>query len=93
MLLQQDPLMPYEVLGRLIRLNQSYKVDSQHSVNLGRQNFNLLNHINSVDFKQNWGDQESSFDIQLSFTWLDWYISDLVIRDDTFNLENIDVEQ
>jgi hypothetical protein len=60
---------------------------------MGRTGFNLLSQINSVDFTQVWGHQESSFDVQLSFTWLDWYISDLVIRHDTFNLENIDAEQ
>ena len=35
----------------------------------------------------------SKFDIELSFTWLDWQIMELEINDDTFHIENVDDEQ
>jgi len=34
----------------------------------------------------------SKFDIELSFTWLDWQIMELEINDDTFHIENVDDE-
>ena len=91
--LQKKVLSASEVLARLIRLNQNFKVNTQHAVNTGKKDYNLLREINSIDFKQKWGDHSASFDIQMSFTWLDWYIADKLLKDDTFNLDNMDIEQ
>ena len=58
-----------------------------------QENFNILTKINTIDYLQKWGDQYSSFDVELSFTWLDWRILELMIQDDKFNIENVEIEQ
>lgn len=62
-------------------------------MNTGRKGYNLLREINNIDFKQRWGDNSASFDIQMSFTWLDWYIGDKLLKGEIFNLDNMDIEQ
>ena len=66
------------VLERLIRRNQAYKTALSHAINTKNTSFQLLHQINKIDFKQRWNDQNSSFDVELSFTWLDWRIMDIV---------------
>ena len=49
--------------------------------------------LNTIDFRQEWGDPMSSFDVELSYTWLDWRIMELIISNPNFNIDNIDAEQ
>ena len=72
-------LEPRDVLERLIRVNQQYKTNLQHALNTEKQkyerlnqDFNILTQINKIDYAQLWDSQYSRFDIELSFTWLDW---------------------
>lgn len=67
------------MLERLIRVNQQYKTNLQHALNTEKQSyerltqdFNILAQINKIDYAQPWASQYSRFDIELSFTWLDW---------------------
>lgn len=75
MILHPPALESRDILERLIRLNQRYKVNLQHALNLKQEDYNLLTAINSIDYLQDWDNIESSFDIQLSYTWLDWFIA------------------
>ena len=81
------------MLARLVRLNQRYKVKLQHAINLKVKDFNLLTQISSVDYDQPWLDQQSHFDVQLTFTWFDWFISELVLKDRDFKLKDTDPKQ
>ena len=92
-LMDKSTLEPRDVLDRLIRMNQDYKTSLQHALNTGDKSHRILEKINKIDYSQDWNVQESSFDVELSFTWLNWRISDLVISDDKFNLVNTDKEQ
>ena len=74
------------VVERLMRTNQNYKTNVQHAINTGNTNFNLLEQINSIDYLQDWSRHTSSFDVQLSFTVLDWLIADLVNSGNPLNL-------
>ena len=50
---QPTRLAPRDVLERLIRLNQNYKLATQHALNLGREkmpNFDIRNCINRIDY-------------------------------------------
>lgn len=60
---------------------------------MGQNDFNLLEKINKIDFMQTWGRQGSSFDVECSFTWLDWRILELINSHSYFSIENIDTEQ
>ena len=82
-----------DVLERLIRTNQNYKTNLTHALNLRKKNFNLLPLINKIDFTQPWTHQNSGFDIENTFTWLDWRIIDRVEDPDIdFEIEDIDEE-
>ena len=70
-----------DVLDRLIRMSQDYKTSLEHAVNMGDKTHRILEKINKIDYTQSWGHQESSFDVELSFTWLNWRISDLILTD------------
>ena len=92
----RKPLEDDAVLERLIRMNQSYKVNLTHALN--RKNaagdFKLLPLINKIDFTQSWTDPNSSFDIENSFTWLDWRIIDRVEDPELdFYIDDIDSAQ
>ena len=63
-----------DVMTRLVRANRMYKTSLQHAINTGNTKFNLLEMINKIDYLQPWDSFESHFDIELSFTWLDWLI-------------------
>ena len=63
-------------------------------MNLRDPGFNLLTKINSVDYLQSWDVPNSKFDVELSFTWLDWRILELIIRGQhNFDLRGTDKEQ
>ena len=66
------------MLERLIRRNQAYKTAVSHALSLNNSNFKLLHQINKIDFGQKWTDQNAGFDVELSFTWLDWRIMDIL---------------
>lgn len=84
------------MLERLIRMNQAYKTNLTHALNLKKldknlNNFKLLPLINKIDFTQPWTDPNSSFDIENTFTWLDWRIIDRVEDPELdFYIDNID---
>ena len=49
-LLDRIPLENRDVLERLIRTNQDYKVSMQHAINRKDKNFKILEKINKIDF-------------------------------------------
>ena len=53
----------------------------------------MLAQISSVDYEQPWNDQQSHFDVQKTFTFFDWFISELVLKDRDFDCKNIDNDQ
>ena len=54
---------------------------------------NLALDLYYIDYTQPWNNSESSFDVQTTFTLLDWKICDLVVADPQFNVGDIDQEQ
>ena len=89
-------LQSRDVLERLIRMNQHYKVKLCHALSgthLSSRGGDILTNINKIDYLQSWDDRMSSFDVELSFTWLDWRIGELLINDADFNIENLSYEQ
>ena len=55
---------------------------------------NPLSLINKVDYTQSWFHKKSSFDIENSFTWLDWRIINKFEEPETgFSIEDIDQAQ
>ena len=92
MIMQPVPLAHRDVLERLVRMNQEYKCSLLHAINL-RQDINILTKINKIDYLQEWGSQQSSFDVECSFTWLDWRIIELITSTDVFSVQNVDTEQ
>lgn len=93
LLSQPFALDPRDVLERLIRINQSYKSGLQHALNTGNSDFKLLQMINKIDYLQPWGHYMSAFDVELSFTWLDWKIMEQAMNEPNFDLREIDPEQ
>ena len=87
---QPVELLSNDILERLIRTNQQYKVGLQHALNLKDKSFSLLTKIFGIDYLQKWGDQQSTFDIELSFTWLSWRIVEQIVGETDFNINNID---
>ena len=85
-----------EVVERLIRMNQNYKVQMQHAINMNTfgddeeafQTF-MLEQIHRIDYLQPWGDLNSFYAIEKSFTWLDWLIIEKAISEPTFEMSNI----
>lgn len=53
----------------------------------------MMTKINSIDYLQKWGANMSSFDVELSFTWLDWSIMDQIIMRDDFDVSSVETEQ
>ena len=64
-----------------------------HARHLLESKFKILENITKIDYNQKWNSAVSSFDIELSFTWLDWRIIEQLIQDESFNLENVETEQ
>ena len=58
-------------------------------MNLNDSQFNLLDKISKIDFCQKWTELNSSFDIELTFTWLDWRIMDLLQSNLDFETNDI----
>ena len=56
-------------------------------------NYNLLENINTIDYAQPWTDKSSFFDVELSFTLLDMRIMELILKDDNFSVQDIEIEQ
>lgn len=52
-----------------------------------------MNWINKVNYLKNWGNLDSYFNIEQSFTLMDWIIIEKVNRDASFQLENINDSQ
>ena len=61
-------------------------------MNTNNPKFDLLQLINGVDYDQLLTDYNASFDVQLSFTWLDWRIMDM-LQKGTVKIEDVDEEQ
>lgn len=74
------------MLERLIRTNQDYKRYISHALNRKEKGSKLLTMINKIDYLQAFGSIKSKFDVETSFTWLDWRILELEIHDEVFNL-------
>lgn len=53
----------------------------------------MIEKVSSIDYLQKWSSQESSFNVELSFTQLDFKILDLIISDECFTVDAADVEQ
>lgn len=77
---------PKDVVERLIRINQNYKVTIQHAINQGKcsklEDYQemVLELIHSVDYMQPWGELESEFAVEKSYTWLDWIIMNQMLK-------------
>lgn len=93
MIMQPLPLEQRDVLERLIRMNQSYKTSLQHAINLGDQDFDIFSKIAKIDYLQQWAAQQSRFNIELSFTLLDFKILELILGDNFFTVQSADTEQ
>ena len=93
LIMHRTPMQPRDVLDRLIRMNQEYKRSLITAMTLHDNKYKLLEKISNIDYMQKWGSSHSSFDIQLSFTWLDWRILEQLIHDDSFDLGNVETEQ
>ena len=57
------------------------------------KDFEVTNLINRVDYLQKWDSKMSSFDVELSFTVLDWLITDKIIFDKNFSVADVETEQ
>ena len=52
-----------------------------------------MKQINKINYAKPWNSQESSFDVELSFTWLDWRIVELVLSSEVdIEIEDMDEE-
>ena len=100
MLLDRQVVASRDVLDRLIRRNQDYKLQLLHTLNIGKKKtlekldreFDPLHSLNSIDFNQKWGNKMSNFDVELSFTVLDWKIAETVVYDRNFKIDNVEHE-
>jgi len=71
-----------------------------HAVNVGKaaleeklgHEFDIVNLINDVDYLQKWGSQIASFDVKLTYTLLDWKISETIVRDKNFEVDDVEEE-
>ena len=71
----------YEVLETINRANQRFKSKMQAAKANPDFNGNLALDLYYIDYTQPWSERESSFDVQTTFTLLDWKICDLVVAD------------
>ena len=46
-----------------------------------------------VNYSGDWEDPHAKFDVELTFTWLDWRIVDLLINDPDFHIDQAYQEQ
>ena len=56
------------------------------------RDFNILQQITNIDYLQKWGEKRSNFDIENSFSVLDWIISEKVVADKAYNLDMVEAE-
>ena len=81
-------------------MNQHYKVETLHAQTVGKKcmmeklnrDFNILQQITNIDYLQKWGEKRSNFDIENSFSVLDWIISEKVVADKAYNLDMVEAE-
>ena len=86
--------MPAEdVLERLIRINQAYKTNLVHARNSRDKRYKIRESFHRMDYAQEWNGMKSSFDCELSYTWLDWRIQDTINGSPDFRMVDIDEEQ
>ena len=88
-------LKPRDIIERLIRMNQYYKVATQHEKTLKGQVSGefALELINRIDYLQPWGDLQSDFAAEKTFSWLDWLVIEQGIRNDSFRVKDMTHEQ
>ena len=67
-----------DVLNRLCRKSQSYKIGLVHALNTRNNNYNLRKRLNGIDYLQSMRDYQASYDIEMSYTWLDWRIIKMI---------------
>lgn len=65
---------------------------AQYKEKTGKQ-FDILNLINTVDYGQVWNKRGSKFDVELSYTILDWKIAETVISNPNFDISDVEEEQ
>lgn len=50
-----------------------------------------MSRINKINFSRPWFGQDSQFDIEMTFTWIDWRITDLIINPEVdVDMEDMD---
>lgn len=53
-----------------------------------------MSRINKINFSRPWFGQDSQFDIEMTFTWIDWRITDLIINPEVdVDMEDMDKDQ
>lgn len=63
-----------------------------HAINMGKYKDEnefksyMLSHVQNIDYLQPWGDLDSYFAIEMSFTWLDWLIIEQAIGNEKFRM-------
>ena len=68
----------------------------QHAINMNTfgddeeafQTF-MLEQIHRIDYLQPWGNLNSFYAIEKSFTWLDWLIIEKAILKETFDMDKV----
>ena len=81
-------------------MNQHYKTELIHAKTIGKdtikekldREFNILHQITNIDYLQEWGAKRSNFDVENSFSILDWIISEKVVADKTYHLDEVEAE-
>lgn len=69
-----------------------------HAINLGKHKDPLefksymLGHVQCIDYLQKWGELDSYFAIEMSFTWLDWLIIEEAIDNEKFRMKRVSIE-
>ena len=82
-------------------MNQHYKTELIHAKTIGTdtikekldREFNIVHQITNIDYLQEWGAKRSNFDVENSFSILDWIISEKVVADKTYYLDEVEAEQ
>jgi len=79
------------VYDRLILIGQDYKTRLTHLQNLQNtgtaSEFNLLANLFRVNYEANWDDPLARFDVELSFTMIDWSLVDQLVRHNEEQIE------
>ena len=75
------------MIERLIRANQDYKSGLTHALNIKDTSYNLLSKINKIDYVKDWNNSDATFEIELSFTLLNWRIMELITGQSGFSID------